>query len=291
MGKRRVDRKMEWRILGVDLRMARAPWSVRSPTRWWRGFRDGVYVVNINFLPFRLNWLWSNTDTDFLKHWGTIERTRLFDETWVASSYWLSVRGLRIDRAWSYGDVSCKYWYYVPYRIISYNFVWYVGTFTIPEATPAVIVLQQVDNRYFRQHCGWIVFHFDFVLFKKGSKQPLARPVRTDSLGRSVILEIQLEPGEYVVHARIDRNNFREKVRTCHYRTTPKAHLDTGLVQRPCGEMGQEKGVATEGWKSFGVFCRIQSVSLIMLVASVTDRLSPLDFRPEYVSRPWKFCS
>lgn len=62
-----------------------------------------------------------------------------------------------------------------------------------------------------------------------------------------MILEIQLEPGEYVVHARIDRNSFREKVRTCHYRTTPKAHLDTGLVQRPCGEMGQEKGVATEG--------------------------------------------
>ncbi|KAJ3479673.1 hypothetical protein NLI96_g8895 [Meripilus lineatus] len=156
------------------------PWSDGSPewTDEWRGAlelldhrpgNDGVFVMEYR---------------DFLKQFAVLESTKLFDESWVVSSYWMQLRGLKIDRAWSYGDVS-----------------W---TFAISEKTPAVIVLQQIDTRYFMDHAGWLQFNFDFVLFKKGSKEPIARPVKPMPASRSVNLEIELEPGEYVVHARID---------------------------------------------------------------------------------------
>ncbi|KAJ3475010.1 hypothetical protein NLI96_g12118 [Meripilus lineatus] len=135
---------------------------------------DGVFVMEYS---------------DFLKQWGTVESTRLFDDSWMVSSYWMQLRGLDIDRAWSYGDVS-----------------W---TFTITEKTPTVIVLQQIDTRYFRDHSGWLAYLFDFVLFKKGSKEPIARPVKTSPLNRSVSIEIDLEPGDYVVQARIDIAQMR----------------------------------------------------------------------------------
>lgn len=93
-----------------------------------------------------------------------------------------------------------------------------LGTFTITEETPTVIVLQQIDNRYFRDHSGWLVYHFDFVLFKKGSKEPIARPVKTEPLSRSVILEVKLEPGDYVVHARLDMDQMRQEVRYSQYK-------------------------------------------------------------------------
>ena len=87
-----------------------------------------------------------------------------------------------------------------------------IGTFTITEKTPTVIVLQQIDTRYFRDHSGWLAYLFDFVLFKKGSKEPIARPVKTSPLNRSVSIEIELEPGDYVVQARIDMAQMRDEV-------------------------------------------------------------------------------
>ena len=45
---------------------------------------------------------------DFLSHWEVIERTQLFDDTWVQSSHWLSVKCRPMPSAWQYGDVSCK---------------------------------------------------------------------------------------------------------------------------------------------------------------------------------------
>lgn len=52
----------------------------------------------------------------------------------------------------------------------------------------------------------------DFKLFKKGEKRVLVNSSHSTFFGRSVNAELDLEAGEYVVHARIDRQAWRSKV-------------------------------------------------------------------------------
>jgi len=47
-------------------------------------------------------------DSDFLETWKTIERTTIFDSTWVMSSHWLCVPPKPLVHAWSHGEVVCK---------------------------------------------------------------------------------------------------------------------------------------------------------------------------------------
>lgn len=44
---------------------------------------------------------------DFLTHWEGIERTQIFDNSWVQSSHWLNVKSRPMPSAWQFGDVSC----------------------------------------------------------------------------------------------------------------------------------------------------------------------------------------
>lgn len=53
---------------------------------------DGVFVMEYS---------------DFLSIWTSVERTQLFDTSWVHSSHWLSVDGRSLPSAWQFGDVSC----------------------------------------------------------------------------------------------------------------------------------------------------------------------------------------
>lgn len=73
-------------------------------------------------------------------------------------------------------------------------------TISVPEDTPAVIVLQQVDDRYFQEVNGYLQYDFDFVLFKKGSTEVYAASNNTERWCRSQNCEVRLEAGEYVVH-------------------------------------------------------------------------------------------
>ena len=50
----------------------------------------------------------ASSDKDFLETWADIDRTILFDATWVMTSYWLNVPIAPAGRAWTYGDVTCK---------------------------------------------------------------------------------------------------------------------------------------------------------------------------------------
>ena len=45
---------------------------------------------------------------DFLSYWTRIERTQLFDQSWVMSAHWLDVNCRPFPGAWQYGDVSCE---------------------------------------------------------------------------------------------------------------------------------------------------------------------------------------
>ncbi|KAJ6580660.1 hypothetical protein B0H19DRAFT_1250969 [Mycena capillaripes] len=125
--------------------------------------------------------------SDFLECWDIIERTLLTnDGNWITSSHWLRVVTRPIGSAWSYGDVY--FTVTVPEQ---------------PEGRVTVIVLSQLDSRYFKNISGRFEWSFDFLLFKQGQREPFA--VSSKSLSRSVNLERKLEAGDYVVHVRLDR--------------------------------------------------------------------------------------
>ncbi|KAF8916828.1 hypothetical protein CPB85DRAFT_1409775 [Mucidula mucida] len=126
---------------------------------------------------------------DFLSCWQHIDRTLLFDAHWVMSSQWLRVSARPVPSAWSFGDVSF--------------------TISVPEATPAVIVLSQLDGRYFDAISGRSFWTLEFVVFKKGEKQIFAESSSARLYTRSVNVEVNLDPGDYVVHVRLDRVLYR----------------------------------------------------------------------------------
>ncbi|CAK5273732.1 unnamed protein product [Mycena citricolor] len=123
--------------------------------------------------------------SDFLENWSVVERTLVFDDTWVMSSQWLQVTAREPTSAWSFGDISF--------------------TISIPSATRAVIVLSKLEERYFTEMSGNSIWMFDFVVFKKGSKEMLAQSSIPRFHLRSVNVELWLQRGDYVVHVRLDR--------------------------------------------------------------------------------------
>ncbi|KAG6837413.1 hypothetical protein H0H93_010031 [Arthromyces matolae] len=73
-------------------------------------------------------------------------------------------------------------------------------TISITAATSAVIVLSQLDERYWGPISGRAQWTFDFLVYKKGETKPVTFASPTLSQSRSVNTELLLEAGEYVVH-------------------------------------------------------------------------------------------
>ncbi|GJJ11681.1 hypothetical protein Clacol_005917 [Clathrus columnatus] len=128
---------------------------------------------------------------DFLKTWYAVERTQLFDNSWIVSSHWLNVNARRLPSAWQYGDVSF--------------------TFTIAHDTPSIIVLSQADERYWDELSGCFLWTFDFVLYRKSEEKAIGRSEYSILWTRSVTLFTDLKAGDYVLHVRLDRNFHRTK--------------------------------------------------------------------------------
>ncbi|KAJ7230247.1 hypothetical protein GGX14DRAFT_410225 [Mycena pura] len=131
--------------------------------------------------------------SDWLDCWDQIDRTLLFDSKWITSSHWLRVISRPLPSAWTFGDVCF--------------------TITLPQPSFTIIVLSQLDYRYFNDLSGRWYWSFDFLLFKRGQTEPLAMSSQTPGrfYARSVNLELDLDAGDYVVHVRLDRIMRREK--------------------------------------------------------------------------------
>jgi len=130
--------------------------------------------------------------SDFLNVWQEIQRTIIFDDTWVMSSQWLHVsQPFPSMASWSYGDISF--------------------TFSLPVASPAIIVLSKYDVRYFKDIQGPCIWHLDFILAREGETEPLAESSYSFFYTRSVNVELNLEAGNYIVLARLDPKPVRDK--------------------------------------------------------------------------------
>ncbi|KAK7052857.1 hypothetical protein VNI00_004176 [Paramarasmius palmivorus] len=131
---------------------------------------------------------------DFLECWQMIERTMIFDSSWIMSCQWLHAR---IKKPFRPGSRFCAH----------VNEV----TFSLPEKTPTIIVLSQSDERYYQPISGRCAWKFEFVLFKEGEKNLIDKSSYFPWESRSVNLEVVLEAGDYVIHVRLDRREYREE--------------------------------------------------------------------------------
>lgn len=117
---------------------------------------------------------------------------------------------------------------------------WSTVTISIDSAAPAIIVLSRIDTRSFEFLSGCYVWNLDFSIFHKGDdmEEPLASSSHAGFWRRSVNLEINLEPGEYVVHVRLDR----EMTRAANY--ISEKSLKPRKLSRVLSEQMQAKSIA-----------------------------------------------
>ncbi|KAI5778455.1 hypothetical protein EDC01DRAFT_345403 [Geopyxis carbonaria] len=114
---------------------------------------------------------------DVLRKFTVIDRTRLFNEDWsVSESRWI-----KYSVPWSEE--------YCPTRF----------EFEVTKPTPVVIVLSQLDTRYFRGLEGQYTFSLSFRVHIKGESEYITRSRTNVDMSRSTNCELTLEPATYVV--------------------------------------------------------------------------------------------
>ncbi|KJA14944.1 hypothetical protein HYPSUDRAFT_412380 [Hypholoma sublateritium FD-334 SS-4] len=129
---------------------------------------------------------------DFLKTWQVVQRTRIFDSTWVMSSHWLSVPPPPLIHPWTHGKVSFH--------------------FTLPKASPVIVVLSQLDSRFFKFVDGVTsLSNIDFCVYKIDESDVKGTSQSPTFCQRSVSCELDLQAGNYVVYPRIDLVNVDER--------------------------------------------------------------------------------
>lgn len=171
-----VERKRQ-RLLKV-----RNPWGSYE----WRGaWSDGseqwtvewMKELNHKFGDDGMFWI---SYEDLLQKYSEFDRTRLFDESWTITQQWTTV-----DVPWSADYNDTKF------------------TITLTKAGPIVIVLSQLDDRYFNGMEGQYTFQLHFRLDKDGEDDYIVRSHGNYSMTRSVSTDLELDPGTYSVLMRI----------------------------------------------------------------------------------------
>ena len=123
---------------------------------------------------------------DMLDKFAKIERTRLFDATWSTTQQWTSVN--------------------VPYTAdISQTEFGLVTT----KDTPVVIVLSQLDDRYFTGLRGEYSFRLHVFLHKEGEDEYIVRSQGHNYSDRSVNIDLpDLEAGKYLVRIMLNAKRY-----------------------------------------------------------------------------------
>ena len=81
-------------------------------------------------------------------------------------------------------------------------------TVTLNKKSPVVIVLSQLDDRYFKGFEGQYSFQLHFRLDKEGEEDYIVRSHGNYSMRRSVSADLELDPGTYPVLMRITARRF-----------------------------------------------------------------------------------
>lgn len=118
---------------------------------------------------------------DLLRKYQSFDRTRLFGGDWRVASVWTT---LSIPWKYDYHDTHFA--------------------FTLASAGEVVIVLSQLDDRYFRGLEGQYEFSLAFRLHRSGHEDYIVRTPPSYRMRRSVNVEVKLEAGDYTVMVKVD---------------------------------------------------------------------------------------
>ena len=169
-----------------DLRLLkmRNPWG---STEWEGDWSDGSKLWTPDMMTklqhtFGDDGVFWISYKDFLKHFPSINRVRLFNKEWQVAQRWTSV-----SVPWTVDYLDTKF------------------QFTITEKCPVVIGLSQPDDRYFYGLRGRFLYSLHFRVYKEGEDDRwIVRSMHNSGaetvFTRSVSAEIEdLEPGTYNV--------------------------------------------------------------------------------------------
>ncbi|KAF6835018.1 calpain family cysteine protease [Colletotrichum musicola] len=119
---------------------------------------------------------------DLLKKYNIFDVTRLFGPDWKVTSIWTT-----LSVPWTLGYHDTHYF-----------------AFTISKSGPVVLVLAQLDERYFKGLEGQYRFDLQFRLHKADQEDYVVRSQASYRMNRSVNVELDLEAGSYKVFVRLD---------------------------------------------------------------------------------------
>jgi hypothetical protein len=165
-------------IDGQQLLKLRNPWG---RTEWTGRWSDGseewtpewMQKLNHKFGDDGVFWI---SYKDLLRHYQHFDRTRLFGPEWTVSQQWTSV-----NVPWSVDYLDTKF------RI------------HLSKPSPVVIVLSQLDDRYFQGLEGQYEFNLQFRLHKDDEEDYIVRSNTAYFMKRSVSTELDLDMGNYTV--------------------------------------------------------------------------------------------
>lgn len=128
-------------------------------------------------LTFQVFWI---SYEDLLKKYQHFDRTRLFGPEWTLTQQWMS-----LNVPWSADYAHEKF------------------VIEISRTSPVVVVLSQLDTRYFRGLEGEYDFTLQFRLQKEGEEDYIVRSSTNYMMSRSVNTDITLDAGRYCVLVKV----------------------------------------------------------------------------------------
>ena len=123
--------------------------------------------------------------SDLLRKYQSFERTRLFGQDWRVTQTWTT---LNVPWTLDYHDTHFK--------------------FSIKKPGPVVIVLAQLDDRYFRGLQGRYRFELTFRVHKAGEEDYIVRSQTPYRMNRSTNVELDLEAGDYEVRVKVNAEKY-----------------------------------------------------------------------------------
>jgi hypothetical protein len=177
-------------IDGQRLLKLRNPWG---RTEWTGRWSDGseewtpewMRRLNHKFGDDGVFWI---SYKDLLRHYQHFDRTRLFGPEWTVSQQWTSV-----NVPWSVDYLDTKF------------------KIRLSKPSPVVIVLQQLDDRYFQGLEGQYEFHLQFRVHKDDEEEYIVRSNSAYYMNRSISTELDLEAGNYTVLLKIKATRFENQ--------------------------------------------------------------------------------
>ncbi|QKX59290.1 uncharacterized protein TRUGW13939_06422 [Talaromyces rugulosus] len=178
-------------INGVRLLRVRNPWGKKEWSGAWSDGSEQWSVEWMKLLGHKFGndgVFWISYD-DLLKKYQHFDRTRLFGPEWTVTQQWTNL--------------------HVPWSADYHNTKFAVE---LTQKSPIVVVLSQLDTRYFRGLEGEYDFTLQFRLEKEGEEDYIVRSSTTYMMSRSVNTDITLDAGRYSILVKVTA--YRRKATT-----------------------------------------------------------------------------